>query len=455
MDMLMYSRQFDPHVTKELRLYGFNGNDLFKIDEDVHSKIKIRMIGGGGDDTFDIRGRVPNYIYDLNTEGNIVLARRRTRNMMSSNPTVNNYDEKEKDYTIWRFPNPELGYNFEDGFLVGVGINVKTFAFRKTPYSTYQNLTTLFAITDKAYQIKYTGDFINLFHRTDIVADGEIMNPTLNNFFGIGNETKIIRGTDIHYYRIRYNDFDGSVLLRKRYFQNVLSIGLGPAFYYYSNKYGSEKSDPITVNPALVGLDSASLYTPKLYAGGKLSVKVDNLNSKLFPTRGISWITDFTSMADMNKNNNSITKLESNMAVYASLSEHARVVAVLRLGGGHIFSQQYEYFQALTLGDNNDLRGYLKNRFAGSSLAYTDIELRVKICDVKSYVMPGAFGIVGFNDVGRVWVKNDQSKIWHDGYGTGLYYTPFNMAIISATIAFSNEESLFNFTIGTKINLTF
>ena len=143
------------------------------------------------------------------------------------------------------------------------------------------------------------------------------------------------------------------------------------------------------------------------------------------------------------------------MTVYASLSDPAKVVAVLKVGGGHIFSDQFEYFQALTLGANNYLRGFKKDRFAGSSLAYADLELRVKICDVHSYVMPGAFGIVAFNDFGRVWMKGEHSNTWHDAYGGGLYYTPFNMVIVSATTAISGEDFLFNFTLGAKINLTF
>ena len=35
---LMYRRVFDPHVTKELRLYGLNGNDFFHIDSDAYIK---------------------------------------------------------------------------------------------------------------------------------------------------------------------------------------------------------------------------------------------------------------------------------------------------------------------------------------------------------------------------------------------------------------------------------
>jgi hypothetical protein len=131
------------------------------------------------------------------------------------------------------------------------------------------------------------------------------------------------------------------------------------------------------------------------------------------------------------------------------------VVAVLKIGGGHIFSDHYEYFQALTLGANNYLRGFRKDRFSGSSLAYADVELRVKLFDIKSYILPGALGIIGFNDFGRVWVKNEHSTLWHDAYGGGFYYTPFNMVIISITTALSGEEALVNFNVGAKINLTF
>jgi hypothetical protein len=452
--MLMYSRKFDPRVTKEIRMYGFNGNDRFDVDDDVRAKIKIRFIGGQGVDTFNVKGRVPNYIYDFKKDSNQVLAHHETHNMMSSDPEINSYNEKEENYTIWRVPQEELGYNAEDGFLTGLGFHERTFNFKKTPYSTDQQFTALYAIANQAFQIKYTGAFLDLFRRMDIVMDGEFIQPTLNNFFGLGNDTKKDPNADLHYYRVRFTDLDGNVQLRKRYFRNLLSIGIGPSYYYYTSKQQND-ADRILAIPSKVNLDSTSIYSPKSYAGGKLSININNLNDELFPTRGVDWSTNFTSMGGLNVNSKSITRLESNMTVYASLSEPAKVVAVLKMGGGHIFSKQYEYFQALTLGANNYLRGFRKDRFAGSSLLYGDLELRVKICDVKSYIMPGALGIVGFNDLGRVWIKNEHSNTWHDAYGGGIYYTPYNIVIISATTAFSGEESLFNFTVGAKINLTF
>jgi len=75
--------------------------------------------------------------------------------------------------------------------------------------------------------------------------------------------------------------------------------------------------------------------------------------------------------------------------------------------------------------------------------------------DVESYLFPGTLGLVLFNDVGRVWIKNESSTKWHDAYGGGFYFIPFKLVIISSTIAFSEEEKLLNFSVGTKINLTF
>ena len=69
----------------------------------------------------------------------------------------------------------------------------------------------------------------------------------------------------------------------------------------------------------------------------------------------------------------------NDMTVYASLSEARKLMGILRVGGGHIFSKNFEYFQALNLGANNYLRGLRKDRFSGSGLFYSSFELRVKI----------------------------------------------------------------------------
>jgi predicted MPP superfamily phosphohydrolase len=450
---IMYDRVFDPHVTKDIRLYGLNDDDKFEIDSTARSKIRLLMIGGKGNDTFNIRGRVVNYLYDLTTEKNFIEHRRRTRNLFSSEPPVNYYNILGYNYPINRFPKIGLGYNQEDGVFAGVGFFRRTFGFRNLPYATDQRLGTLFALKQHAYRIIYKGEFNHFFRNNDALVNIDYVNPTLNNFFGFGNKTKIDPQHDIDFYRVRYNYVNAEILFRRRFFER-LQVILGPVVFHYWNT-PQDNNGKILQNPSIIGLDSENVYSRKTYVGGKLAINFNNLNNELFPTRGVQWNTEFVSMAGVTQLAKNYTDLTSDMTVYASISEAANFIMVGRFGGGHIFSKNFEYFQALNLGANNFLRGFRKTRFSGSSVAYNSFEARIKLINVKSYLFPGTLGLVMFNDVGRVWIKNESSTKWHDAFGGGFYFIPFKLVIVSATIAFSEEERLFNFSLGTKLNLTF
>ncbi len=143
------------------------------------------------------------------------------------------------------------------------------------------------------------------------------------------------------------------------------------------------------------------------------------------------------------------------MVIYGAITDPAKVTGIFRIGFGNIFSKNYEYYQALTLGANNYNRGFRKNRFSGSKLFYTGLEGRIKLFKLKSYFLPGDVGLIAYNDLGRVWTNERDDKTWHYSYGGGIYFTPFNLVIVAATIGISKEDQLFNFSLGTKFNLTF
>lgn len=450
---IMYDRLFDPKKTKEIRFYGFRGNDKFDITANAPNKTFIRIIGGKGDDTFHVSGNINNYVYDLNSEKNFLVKGSNTKSRFSSNTNVNKYDFDEFQYNIFHFPRINIGWNADDGFMTGFGLWYRRYGWRKSPWSSEQRFSALWATSHRAFQFKYRGLFVDVFPKTDIVINAELMNPALNNFFGFGNNTRINEDTTIRYYRARFKNVAADFLFRRK-IAGVLSVFAGPSYYHYWNKQINNK-DYILGKPTLVGLDSSDIYSVKSYAGAKMGIWLNNLNNDLFPTRGINWVTTFTQLQPLTETSSPLTKLESDMAVYASMSFPAKWVTVLRVGGGHIFSDSLEYFQAMTLGANNYLRGFRKNRFSGNSLAYASLEFRVKLFDSKSYVFPGQVGLVAFNDIGRVWLKGENSKKWHYAYGGGFYYVPYNMVLVSATVALSNEERLVNFTLGTKLNLTF
>lgn len=182
---------------------------------------------------------------------------------------------------------------------------------------------------------------------------------------------------------------------------------------------------------------------------------LNTLNNEWLPLQGIKWTTEYTALAGLNGNANSFSSLRSNMDIYAPLSPENRLLAALHLGGGHILSPSFEYFQALTLGGDNYLRGYRMQRFAGSSVVYASAELRAKLTAFNFYIIKGDFGLVAFNDIGRVWITDERSTLWHDGYGGGIYIIPFKTAMLSLLVGWSPEDRVLNAAIGSKLNIVF
>ncbi|MET0636300.1 MAG: metallophosphoesterase [Chitinophagaceae bacterium] len=450
---LMYHRAFDPAITKELRLYGFGGEDMFRIEDDVKGKMKVRIIGGRGEDSFVVNSSIRTYLYDNTNEKSGVIKGSRTHNKLSADDGVNSYELYSFRYSVFSYPNVALGYNGVDGVFVGTGFSIRTHGFRKEPFATDHKFAGLFALGQRAHTLKYNGEFIKVLGKNDVVVNSRYSHPGLNFFFGFGNKTKIPKGLNGDDFRVRYNFLDVDVLIRNRV-ARIFSVSVGPSFFHYWSKF-SDNTKYVLADPAVLGLDSASVFTTKTYTGGKIIFDLNNINNDLFPTRGISWRTQFTSLhAIHNKNTRAVNKLESDLVVYASLSEPARLVTVLRMGAGHIFENSFEYFQAMSFGANRDLRGFRRNRYSGQTMAYGSLEFRFKMFDVKSSVLPGQVGLLTFGDIGRVWFPPEKSKAWHPAYGGGLYYIPFNMVFVSAGVA-KSDELLFNVSIGTKLNVTF
>lgn len=450
---VMYNRVFDQHDTREIRIYGLNGNDKFEIDPDVNSRIQLRIIGGKGNDTFDLKGNIHSFVYDLKTEKNALVNLRRANKEITSNVRVNDYKYTGFEYSKVRFPRIQLGFNEEDRLLVGLGAWKRTYGFRKDPYSTDQKFSALYAPVNGAYQLKYDGIFNKVISKEDLVLHAQMSNPALNNFFGFGNESVYDKTNLLHYYRTRYKYLEADALIRKRY-NETFEFSIGPSYYLYWSHF-KDNEDRILGNPAFIGTDSASIYSTKQFLGFKAKLDINYINNEIFPTRGITWYSEFTSLYGLNSNARSLMKATSDMTIYASIRDPGAVGAVFRFGGGHIFSKGYEYFQAMSIGANNFVRGYRKNRFSGSSMAYGSAELRLKLFKSKSYILPGDFGLMGFYDIGRVWQRGEISHKWHGAYGGGLYYVPYGLMMLSGVVAFSPEDKIFNITLGTKFNLVF
>ncbi len=449
---IMYDRIFDPSITKEIRLYGLSDDDVFEIEKNAVSRIKIRIIGGNGNDTFDIKGSVENLLYDRKSDLNVIRDSSHSKNRFTVDPPTSSRNLVGFDYNRTNYPLLAFGYNTDDNFIAGAGISRRTFGFRNFPYATDQRLYFMYSSL-KAFQVQFHGEYNHISRNIDLLVNTRLSSPSLRNFFGLGNDTKPSPGKPTEFYRVRYKEFVIEALLRRRFFER-LHASVGPYFYYYEARL-KDNSNNILTQPRLIGLEPEDVFSKKMYGGIKAIASFDNRNDVLFPTRGILWKNEMLATTGLTSGSHRYSRISSDMTIYASQKEPARVIAIFRVGFGHIFGKNYEYFQGLDLGANNNLQGFRKNRYVGKSATYSSLEVRVKTFELKSLFFPGPVGLIGFVNAGRVGLKDIRQKNWHGAIGGGIYYIPFNLFFISATAGFSGGEKIYNISVGSKINLTF
>jgi hypothetical protein len=431
----LYGRVFTSDITHELRLYGRGGDDQFHIHGADGGSTVVRIVGGPGNDAY--RNEVDaaagkTKIYDLSTEKNVFEGKGSERKFLSADPAVNAYNRLGYKYNIIA-PLATIGYNPDDGVLIGAGFRYTTQGFHKDPYKTLQTLTVGHSLSTKAYVIKYAFEATHAIGKLDFLAHADIKAPNNTiNFFGYGNETVYDKNTKdgVRYYRARYNSYDADLQLRKR-FGSVFSIAAGPVFQYFSLD-SADNFDRFVNQTAVNGLDANTLYLHRSYAGGRATVVVDNRDDKLFPSRGVFWETKFGSYGSLNDNGKGYSRLNSDLAVYTSFNTRSNFIIANRVGWGKSFGD-YQFYQAQTLGALENLRGYRKDRFTGGESFYHNLDVRIKLAQFSTYLFPGSFGMLLFNDIGRVWQAGEMSHQWHDGYGGGFWISPLGRLVLSAS----------------------
>lgn len=129
----------------------------------------------------------------------------------------------------------------------------------------------------------------------------------------------------------------------------------------------------------------------------------------------------------------------ANLAFYLSFKHPNRFVLTIRHGGVYNIGK-YAFYHASSLGGSTNLRGFRDTRFMGDAALYQNIEARLRLRRVKTYYTKGSFGLLAFHDTGRVWLADETSKTWHNGYGGGLWFSPFNMMVFTLQYEHSKDE---------------
>ncbi len=443
----MYERLFDPADTKELRLYAFGGDDKFIING-KNDKIKIRMIGGEGKDNFESTSGGRGIVYDRKKENNKL--RGNLKNKMADDTLVNSYQRIFYKYNQV-IPFLSVNYNQDDGLFLGFSLKFINHGFRKTPYKSIHEFMISHALATNSFSFRYSSEYIGVLGRSiDLLTDIDIKAPNnTTNFFGYGAESVYdkTKPGKFRYYRARYNLGNLSMMLRKRFSDKVM-IAVGPTYQFYSLDSTNNRNRNIVKPDYITGLDQGTLYGKQSYFGFKASLVVDTRDNKVVPMKGIYWQTNFNYLSGLNDNSYEVRQLNSDFTFYLNIIPKTLVLAN-RIGGGHNFGYNFlnyfmpfEFYHAQYLGSEDNLRGYRKYRFAGRSKVYNNTEIRLRLANFRTYLFPGALGILAFYDTGRIWDLTNSNNKWLSGYGAGFWISPLKRLVFSISFTASKEDKL-------------
>ncbi|HEV7782170.1 MAG TPA: hypothetical protein VGO58_12940 [Chitinophagaceae bacterium] len=441
----MYERTFMPLITKELRVYGFDGQDKFVMHGD-NDKIKVRLIGGGGEDVFENSTKQSGAIIYDRTDGNNKITGRFT-NRMSNDSMVNSFDRLGYKYPF-QSVFATIGYNPDDGLFLGPTFKFIRQGFRKYPYKSLHQFKASFAFSTKALNVHYNNEFISVLgDKTDILTDIDYKGPNAtSNFFGYGVNTiydKTKTGK-FRFYRIRYDLGDITLQLRQRFTDDFMLL-FGPEYQFYSMDSADALNAKrnVVLNTVASGLNPATVFENQSYIGARLSIIIDTRDNKVHPEKGVNWVSTIRMLKGLGDHSyDKVTQLNTDFAFYLNLIDD-RLVFADRIGGGTTLGKDgFEFFHAQYLGSDDNLRGYRKERFAGKTKFYNQAELRLRLANFKTYLFPGSLGIMAFLDAGRVWVKDDPNKKFFSGYGGGFWFSPLRRLLVSISYAISSEDKI-------------
>ncbi len=441
-----YYRKFVPDETKEVRLFGLGGDDVFVLRGKSPRSILVRVVGGPGADIIQDSSRVggPNkrtWVYERDTTSQVNLGRE-GKFVYNVHDNAFNYDRKAFAYDQV-LPLPYIAFNRDDHFLFSMGVELIDQKYGKFPYNSWHTFRGTIA-ENGSYGLRYRGHFRQVFENWDLALTADIESPTrFFYFFGLGNNTTKDQALfDQDFYRTRYD--------AKRF-----SIGLNQAFWGRSHFYMGfryENNEPqIQAHTILFSDEYQDLFGREKanLLFGRIELDLDLRDNRSLPMRGMRLFLQHDNGIATNVAGKIFAKNQGSLEYFSTIRGRMPLTLGLKIGAGHSLGP-VPFYHLFSLGDRNHLRGYFRNRFTGRSVTYFNSELRWQIANLSSVSVPIRLGIKAFFDVGRVYMEKEPSQKFHTGYGVGLFIVPYKERFtLTFSTAFSKEENLYlRFSIG-------
>ena len=440
-DKSYFSKTYLANDTKEIWLYGLDNEDTFEV-MGKSKKIKIRIIGGQNNDTYATEFGVNIYIYDYKSKTNDVVNAKNANVNLTDNYEINVYDFKKlKNNTNQIIPS--LGFNPDDGIKIGVINTFTHFGFLRNPFTTQHKIKADYFFATNGYDVNYRGEFAKAVGNFNLLVKAGFKSPNFSlNFFGYGNETiNNDDELDFNYNRVKVKStyINPSLIWRGR-LNSSFEFGINYEKIEVQETQGRFIENNIQVpNEIFEGIS---------FAGTNAKYHFENYDNKAFPTLGMETAIELGFKHNLDEKSRSYSYLIPEISFDYKLIPSGNLVLATKLKSHINFSNDFEFYQAATIGGFDGLRGYRNQRFTGNSSFYQNTDLRYCFNQIKTKILPIRYGMYGSFDYGRVWAKNDFSKKWNNTYGGGFFLNATEILTANLGVFNSNDGIRIAFNLG-------
>ena len=436
------SRVYDPNFTNEIWVYGLDDDDIFEVVGEGDDPILTRLIGGQNNDIYRVRKGKRVKIYDYVSKPNTIEINNGANLELTDDYEVNIFDKDRKVYTVSSIL-PSLGYNPDDGFKLGVAGTYTTYGFRRNPFTARHSLRAGYYFATQGYDLEYAGEFANMWGNYNLAVWAHFTSPNFTrNFFGYGNDSsnpEDALGRD--YNRIRISRIGAEAgFVRESPFGS---------FFRYMASFEGVQVEPTPDRFITEGFATGpGFFERKYFFGLEGLYRYESYDDVLNPANGMRFQLRVGGKMETKEADNVFGYIEPYLGFFRSISRNNKWVLNPRIQAQINLGDDFQFYQAATLGGNTGLRGYRLERFAGESSLATGADLRYSLDQFRTQFLPLQIGFFGGYDIGRVWIDGEDSGDWHNSIGGGFWVTAAQALTGKVNLFTGGEGIRFSFSLG-------
>ncbi|WP_026452275.1 metallophosphoesterase [Aequorivita capsosiphonis] len=428
----LIDRTFLTKDTKELWIYGLSGKDKFVVDGKENNLIFLRLIGGQGSDVYELKQGQRVKVYDFEKKDDTVLEKNGGNLRFTNVYNLNVYDYR-KQLERSNGLVSAIGFNPDDGFRAALQYVFRVDSYQRNPFSQQHRFNAAYFTDRNSFEVTYEGEFANVINNLNLSLGGRFTSPNYTrNFFGYGNETKNWQAAEGYSYnRVEVQQMSANLgLLRNSNFGSFFKLQAS------FDAYEVNKLPNNFISAVPVWNKGETSYYGTLEGIYNYRSYDDAVN----PTVGMMFDLKVGVTDNLENMDKAFGFLKTRIGFYNTLTQNRKIILKTNLRYQVNFQENYQFYQANSLGGDNGLRGFREQRFTGKSFLVGNADLRYTLPSFKIGVRPFQMGIYGGADLGRVWLKDNISKKWHNSFGGGFWIDGVG-GLHANVSAFNSKES--------------